>query len=136
MSKLRTLAISTISGHYALFFYYMLSRISDFLLYLLLYVTGVFGILFMSLTKEVYEKQFDYLLASVTGVTSFLSSLYLSVYFPIFMSVFKWAMGIAFWYGGLRSLRLVDSATIVKKNIIYSTLILVLNVVSAIFNSS
>ena len=129
MSKLTFVASCAVSAHYALLFYSLVSRIFDPLLYVITFITGTISILFYSMDKEIYENKFFFLNTIIAGVTTFNSSIFISQLYPIAEAIFKWTIAVAFNVGSLRTMKLVEGNEIAKRNLIYLTLTLILNII-------
>ena len=127
MSKLSFTASCVVSAHYSLLFYALFSHITDPILYLFTFIAGTISILFYSMDKEIYENQFFFANTILAGITTFGSSIFVSQIYPIAEAIFKWAIAIAFNVGSLRTMRLVEGSEIAKRNFIYTTLTLILN---------
>lgn len=130
--SIRTISFGFISSHVSLLLYFFVSGRADFTLFLMIYITGLISIFLSSFTNEVYENLKDYIVILAVGGTTFFTAVQLSEVFEGFMSIFKWAMSVAFWWGGLKSMEVVEASTIIKKNIIFGTINLVLNIITAL----
>jgi len=122
------MASCAITSHVTLLVYSLLSK-PTFSLYILLFVTGIACILILAGVRITYEDNRYFIGLSVVGVSAFNSSIYLSQVYPVFSVLFKWAISVAFNLGGFRSMKLVDAQKIVRRNIAYCTLNLILNII-------
>ena len=115
-------------SHYILLLYGALARVADVLFYVFTFFTGITSILLFSATKYIYEDKRVFGNLVVIGTTTFMASVYLSKLVNVFASVFQWAIYIAFWLGSTHSMVVVDMSEYRKRNVIYGTLNLLLNV--------
>lgn len=129
MEKLTFIASCALASHYALFFYSLLTHTVELTLYSMIFGFGIVSIVFFSLTREVYENTMYFTNTVFVGLSTFFTSLYLSSIYSFAKPIFTWAIAIAFNYGGLRSMRLVETSNIVKRGIVYNTLTLILNII-------
>ena len=135
MSKLLFLGSCASSAHIALLIYSLVAMVQDFILSVMAFVTGIVSILLFSMARETYESKNVFTILMPVGITTFNASIYLSQLYPVFSAIFKWAIAVAFNFGSLRSMRLVEGSEIAKRNIVYLTLTLILNIIYALMTN-
>jgi len=96
--------ICTLSSHAILLLYMMLSRnFSDPILLTMLFLTGVFGLCFMSASGIAYRSPQIFILAVLLGLTTFFSSLFLANVIKQLEHALRWSISIAFALGSSKN---------------------------------
>ena len=127
-----TLGLCLMSSHFSLVAYWILSGKGDTSLYTLIFATGMITIFTLTATKNNPQKMF--LGTVATGISTFIASVMLCPYFPIYEAVFKWCIQVAFTLGTLRSglKKLMTVEEFALKNFVYCTMTLALNLIYAL----
>lgn len=127
------LASCTVSAHYALLLYSLISKAADYLLNCMVFLFGIASILLFSSSKYAYESRTVFLSILVTGITTFKASVVIATVTKVFVTIFRWAVGMAFCIGGLNSLRVKKEKDYAIHNAIYITLNAFLNIIYDLF---
>ena len=99
----------------------------------LIFVTGILSIVIFSSTKAPYENYFILSLIILAGIVTFMSTIVLVKYnAPLVNTVLSYSVNMAFLLPQLHNLRVVDNAKIIKRNIIYQTLMFAVRIVWAL----
>jgi hypothetical protein len=93
------------------------------------FVSGIISILLFSMSRHCYENKPVFLNLIVAGVTTFNASLHVAILSKIFVTVFRWAVGLTFCLGGLSSMRIKKERDYAIRNAIYITLNAFLNII-------
>ena len=133
--SVNTIGLCLMSSHFSLVAYWMLSKTGDTSLYTLIFATGIVTIFVLTASKNPHKELF--LGTITTGITTFIASVMLCPYFPIYESVFKWCIQVAFTLGTLRSglKKLMTVEEFAVKNFVYCTMTLMLNIAYALIFS-
>jgi len=129
MEKVTTLFSGAFGFHISLVLYFLAKGSNDWLLHVLIFLSGVIGVLVFSVSKVAFENRIIFIGVLIMIVTTFISSLILAMYHEAFGNIFKWLIMVVYNIASTRSMRLVDIEKVAKRNIIINTLILALNLI-------
>ena len=98
-----------------------------------LFLTGILAILVFSMTRSPYENILMLTLLVIAGAVTFASSMVLIKYnSSLVNSTLSYSVNLAFLFGQFKSMKIVDSSKIVKRNIIYQTLMFIVRAMWAV----
>ena len=124
MEKINTLYAGIVGFHLALVSYYLASLSNDITLHTFIFVSGTIGVLLFSINKETYENKIAFPCAILLLITTFYSSLFLG---EAGGQVFRWLVLVMYNIAQSRTMRIVDVQRVSIRNIIFNTLMLILN---------
>ena len=124
---LNILFASLVGFHFGLVLYEGAKHTADPVLHLLIFFSGFFTILLFAVTKELFENRLCFLVSILMFATVFNSCIVLSVITTFFKKMYNWLVLVVYNIASTRSMKLVDISVAAKRNIIFNTLALLLN---------
>ena len=124
MEKLNIIYSGIVGFHIALVLYYLSCLSTDVILHSFIFVSGAIGVLLFSINKETYENKIAFFCTILLLITTFYSSLFLG---EAGGQVFRWLVLVMYNIAQSRTMRIVDVQRVSIRNIIFNTLMLILN---------